>query len=502
MQLNNEFDKLNQLIKLLNTDVKWKNEKLIAWNMSSTHNISEECMIDSKFGNNDVKNVKLKDVESNMKSLFKIDYARSSDDYMGPDGLVDWIYVNKAMPSITNETLCLFLHNNKHLKPYVFLQLYKVVEGFYQFSKEVVNKVNFQRDEILIWERAFASYLSQKDFTYLEKQLLKRLFNELCPNNCLPEVLSEAKKKDEKSLTHPYVIKYLLHLKNKGVTDRTISGDKSHYILFLDWLKGTINTFKNYQTNTIPLFHVTNAHLLDFRLYLLNQVKSKRYNDHSASDIYYNIRAFFNFLTTECLIPKDISSTLPPIKFTKYRYREIPNEEDINHFFKAISRYSSNPIRDKTAFSLMLLLGLRVGEVIKLRWENINFSSNTITIKGEKNKHDMLPLSMELRQLLLDLRSSSSPLSHFVFSKKHSAMRQLLYENYKLFSMIADWNYRGGLHLFRHTYITRLSMKKDIPLQLLMKLARHADPFSTSLYIHRNEDMLTTAINQIVYIEE
>ncbi len=59
------------------------------------------------------------------------------------------------------------------------------------------------------------------------------------------------------------------------------------------------------------------------------------------------------------------------------------NQDQLSSFFKTVRQ--SNSLRDEVAFSLMLFLGLRVGELVKIRIEDINFQSKQIEIRGLKN---------------------------------------------------------------------------------------------------------------------
>lgn len=178
-------------------------------------------------------------------------------------------------------------------------------------------------------------------------------------------------------------------------------------------------------------------------------------------------------------------------------YRDIPNEGQISQFFTTIVNYSDEPEFDLAFFGALLHLGLRFCEADRLQWRDLNFQAKVIKIRGKGKSNKPVPLFLPQKlQNYLEALSTTQNNQKFVFKEDRSLYRKML-DKYKLYAMIAGWNFPGGLHLFRHTFITTLNRRNSIHPQLVQRLARHDRIETTSRYLHRNEQELDDAIKKI-----
>lgn len=134
-----------------------------------------------------------------------------------------------------------------------------------------------------------------------------------------------------------------------------------------------------------------------------------------------------------------------------------------------------------------------------LRRKDINIENRTISIFGKNEKSVLLPIPEPLLQWLTELLETR-PNQNFIISENRKSFTLELRDRYKLYAFVLDWNFTGGPHLLRHTYISRLSERQDCPPQILMYLARHDRPENTVRYIHRSNSQLQRAINRIDYL--
>lgn len=62
--------------------------------------------------------------------------------------------------------------------------------------------------------------------------------------------------------------------------------------------------------------------------------------------------------------------------------------------------------------------GMRRGEILTLRWENVDFENNVFIINATNNKSKKIkrvPINSFLRKLLLELRLKNAMVSEYVF---------------------------------------------------------------------------------------
>jgi type 1 fimbriae regulatory protein FimB/type 1 fimbriae regulatory protein FimE len=82
-----------------------------------------------------------------------------------------------------------------------------------------------------------------------------------------------------------------------------------------------------------------------------------------------------------------MSRTAPPPKISNQekRTREHLFPDEVEAMIRAAHRFGRHPLRDSTLILLAYRHGLRVSELVALRWEQVDFSSGTIYINRLKN---------------------------------------------------------------------------------------------------------------------
>ena len=130
--------------------------------------------------------------------------------------------------------------------------------------------------------------------------------------------------------------------------------------------------------------------------------------------------------------------------------------------------------------------GPRRGELLKLRWANVDFDLNTITFKETKtNKDRSVPMEPIVRTALLELREKAGD-AEFVFVNPDTGTRYT--DVKKSFSAacrkagITDFRF----HDLRHTFGTRLA-DAGVDVVKIKELMGHASIVTTMRYIHATD---------------
>lgn len=168
----------------------------------------------------------------------------------------------------------------------------------------------------------------------------------------------------------------------------------------------------------------------------------------------------------------------------------------------------SKGIRNHTIALLMLDAGLRVGEVVKLKWNNLFFNSVPVTsiiISPEiaKNKTErIIPVSQRLSYALKNHRECNTTqwpeeLPCF-FSPWKKGYRLLTTRQVERIIRVAAMKSLGRPvhpHILRHTFATRLMRKTNA--RVVQELLGHSSMTSTQIYTHPNQDDLKKAIDEL-----
>lgn len=162
----------------------------------------------------------------------------------------------------------------------------------------------------------------------------------------------------------------------------------------------------------------------------------------------------------------------------------------------------------KVIFSLAGKCGLRIGEILGLTWDKIDFTNNTITIniqwknKGDgevgfgelksKNSYRTIPLSPDTKKVLIEYKKIV-PVhisNRVVYYKCVSGLTKML-RNY-----CNKIGYDLSIHEFRHTYATNL-IANNVDFKTVAKLMGHDVEQTMKTYSHVTSEMMDNAINVI-----
>lgn len=171
----------------------------------------------------------------------------------------------------------------------------------------------------------------------------------------------------------------------------------------------------------------------------------------------------------------------------------------------------SLPVLVKVMIQVAMCLGLRVSELLALRWDDVDYGTNLIFIRrGIVGKHlgnvktlsseEELPLHENLRKLLKTWKNVTPDVNGWLFGNPITG------RPYHADSLRADYLMpagqrvgvpRLGWHAFRHTY-RALLRDLELPLEVQQKLMRHSDIRTTSLYGGKKMAGLKAANAQLV----
>ncbi len=143
--------------------------------------------------------------------------------------------------------------------------------------------------------------------------------------------------------------------------------------------------------------------------------------------------------------------------------------------------------RNKSIIMLMLDCGLRLGEVVSLQLNDIDFVNHCLVVNGKGSKQRVVPFGSALSKQLLtyfDYRNSVSSASSCVFlTKKNTDITRNTIK--MLFARIKKQKSFSRVypHLLRHTFATNYIYNGG-NLEVLRVLMGHSTINITQVYIH------------------
>jgi integrase/recombinase XerD len=205
------------------------------------------------------------------------------------------------------------------------------------------------------------------------------------------------------------------------------------------------------------------------------------------------LRSWFNFLCDMGALQSNLTVGLRLPK-REHRMPRVPTDEEC----EAILGAAWTP-REKAIIGLMLMGGLRRGEVLGLNVEDLSADYAQILVRGKGHKERVVPLCPALRDLLiahLDVRGvSPSPL---FLGRTGQRMTETSFV--RLFRRVLK---RVGLqgegitpHKLRHAFGTTL-VREGVDVATIAELMGHSNISTTSVYLHASPTTMRAAVERL-----
>ena len=136
----------------------------------------------------------------------------------------------------------------------------------------------------------------------------------------------------------------------------------------------------------------------------------------SADEICMNVRrmrcrqvaVYLHWLYQHGITKQDYSLQLPEFKRIPAKLPQTWSKEEIEQILAAIDTENPTGKRNYAMFLLMARTGLRISDVVSLRFSNIDWKNSTISLSQQKTGNNLgLPLSKELGRQIHHAQSFS-----------------------------------------------------------------------------------------------
>jgi len=252
------------------------------------------------------------------------------------------------------------------------------------------------------------------------------------------------------------------------------------------------NTYRLNITNfraLTPFFQ--GKYLTDITPQDIERYKAQRITQVSPASVNRDLSCLRHALRKSCEWGYLISSPMKGIGFFKEppgRLRFLSAEE-INRLLVEL------PEGTKKFVLCALLTGLRRGELLGLRWSDIDLKNRMIRVEKTKtNERRIIPISEALFKHFLEMSHKNK--NGFIFSTYKKNLRRNFEAGLKR-AGIEDFRF----HDLRHTFASHLVMS-GAGLKVVQDLLGHKTMAMTMRYSHLSQSHLKDAINRLTYIQE
>lgn len=221
----------------------------------------------------------------------------------------------------------------------------------------------------------------------------------------------------------------------------------------------------------------------------------------SQARIISGIKQFYGYLLLENLISDDPSELLEQPKIGR-KLPEILTIEEIDALIQAIDLSKKEGHRNRAIIETLYSCGLRVSELINLRFSDLFFEEGFARVIGKGNKERLVPVSQQV-QKEIDLYNNHIR-KHQEITKGHENIvflnrRGSQLTRVMIFTIIKELAKSIGLkktispHTFRHSFATHL-IEGGANLRAIQDMLGHESITTTEIYTHLDQRFLREAI--------
>ena len=125
------------------------------------------------------------------------------------------------------------------------------------------------------------------------------------------------------------------------------------------------------------------------------------------------LRAFLRFLVAQERCRPYLDRAVPTIREWKLsalpRYLEA---DDVERLIASCDRSKPHGVRDRAVLLLLARLGLRAGDIVAMRLDDLDWEAGTVRVRGKGHKEVRLPLPQDAGEALAEYLVSARPSSH------------------------------------------------------------------------------------------
>ena len=230
------------------------------------------------------------------------------------------------------------------------------------------------------------------------------------------------------------------------------------------------------------------------------QLRDIGIHPRSQARIISGIKSVYRFLLLDEYITADPTELLESPKIG-LKLPEVLTINEINDILDTIDLSLPEGQRNRAMLEVLYSCGLRVSELISLRYSDVYFDEGFIRVEGKGSKQRLVPISetaiREIKNYLLDrnLMVVKKGFEDILFlSRRGTALSRIM-----VFHIIKQQTEMAGVHknvsphTFRHSFATHL-LEGGANLRAIQEMLGHEKITTTEIYTHIDRQFLRKEI--------
>ena len=245
------------------------------------------------------------------------------------------------------------------------------------------------------------------------------------------------------------------------------------------------------------VIQLTYNDLKDFVAVLYDMGLSAR----SQARIISGLKQFFGFLLLENEIKDDPSELLELPKIGR-KLPEFLSIEEIDLLIDSVDLSKNEGHRNRAILETLYSCGLRVSELVNLRFSDLFFEEGFIRVIGKGNKERLVPVSPSVEkeigiynEFIRRHQNIQAGNENIVFLNRRGAKltRVMIFTIIKDLAEIAGISKNISPHTFRHSFATHM-IEGGANIRAVQEMLGHESITTTEIYTHLDQRFLRDAI--------
>ncbi len=203
-----------------------------------------------------------------------------------------------------------------------------------------------------------------------------------------------------------------------------------------------------------------------------------------------SLRNFFRFLLRDGKIQNDPSAEVEAPKIGR-RLPKFLALQEVEALLRQPDPSTPAGLRDKALLELLYATGMRVSELVGLRWEDFEVNLGVVRCRGKGGKERLIPVGKSaLRAVEAYMRGGRGRLARnpavpfFFLNRRGGQLSRVGFWN-----LLARYGRAAGIatpltpHLVRHSFATHL-LEGGADLRSIQLMLGHSDISTTQIYTH------------------
>jgi site-specific recombinase XerD len=225
-----------------------------------------------------------------------------------------------------------------------------------------------------------------------------------------------------------------------------------------------------------------------------------------------SLRSFFKYVVKRGYVDKNPTSHLPSIKLDQ-RLPEWVSEQEMIQLLEEASPSDASSMKatslnaskvdplfclEQAVLELFYSSGIRVSEMVNLRYNDVDFRSGLIKVTGKGRKQRIIPIGeqakkhlltwLSLRQSIQKTQQTSANEQLFLTKRGKPATREFLYRIVKKRLQQTEIKQKSP-HTIRHSFATHL-LDHGADIRVVKELLGHSSLAATQIYTHTSKEQL------------